>query len=123
LADWTPPPTSSANEPKSKGEQPTGNLSAYLDFHLNKIFGPSFAPVVEFETNRELGVSLCEAFRAHPSQAVEVLVKIFKREEAVRLILDRVTERLGQMQASPQNTELLAIFEHLRPIVVRERIS
>jgi hypothetical protein len=123
MADWTPPPTSSANEPKAKGEQPSGNLSAYLDFHLNKIFGPSFAPVVEFETNRELGVSLCEAFRAHPSQAVEVLVKIFKREEAVRLILDRVTERLGQMQASPQNTELLGIFEHMRPIVVKERIS
>ncbi|HME18165.1 MAG TPA: hypothetical protein VKF15_00315 [Nitrososphaerales archaeon] len=123
MADWTPPPTSSASEPKEKGEQATGNLSAYLDFHLNKIFGPSFAPVVEFETRRELGVSLCEAFKAHPSQAVEILVRIFKREEAVRLILDRLTERLGQVQASPQNTELLRIFEQLRPIVIRERIS
>jgi hypothetical protein len=123
MADWTPPPTSSASEPKAKGEQAAGNLSAYLDFHLNKIFGPSFAPVVEFETNRELGVSLYEAFRAHPSQAVEVLVRIFKREEAVRLILDRLMERLGQMQASPQSAELLGIFEQLRPMVVRERIS
>jgi hypothetical protein len=93
-----------------------------LDFQLNKIFGPSFAPVVEFETNRTLGVSLYEAFRTQPSQAVEVLVRIFKREEAVRVILDRLTERLGQ-QASPQSAELLGVFQRLRPMVVRERIS
>ena len=121
VAEWTPPP--SGGEPKVKQVQGAGNLSAFLDFQLNKIFGPSFAPVVEFETNRELGVSLYEAFRAHPSQAVEVLVGIFKREEAVRLILDRLTERLGQMQASPQSTELLAMFERLRPMVVKERCS
>jgi len=121
VAEWTPPP--SGGEPKVKQVQGAGNLSAFLDFQLNKIFGPSFAPVVEFETNRELGVSLYEAFRAHPSQAVEVLVGIFKREEAVRLILDRLTERLGKMQASPQSTELLAMFERLRPMVVKERCS
>ena len=121
MADWTPPPSSSANEATTKVEQVSANLSAYLDFQLNKIFGPSFAPVVEFETNRELGVSLYEAFRAHPSQAVNVLVRIFKREEAVRLILDRLTERLGQLQASPQSSELLGIFERLRPVVVKER--
>jgi len=98
-----------------------GNLSAFLDLQLNKIFGPSFAPVVEFETSRELGMSLYEAFRTHPSQAVDVLVKIFKRDEAVKLILDRLTERLAQMQASPQSSALLVMFEQLRPMVVKER--
>ena len=62
-----------------------------------------------------------EAFRAQPSQAVGVLVKIFKREEAVRVILDRLTERLSQMQGSPQGAELLRTFERLRPMVVHER--
>ena len=98
-----------------------GNLSAFLDSQLNKIFGPSFAPVVEFETTKELGLSLYEAFRAHPSQAVDVLLKIFKREEAVRLILDRLTERLATMPASPQSGALLGLFEQLRPMVVKER--
>jgi len=122
LAEWTPPPSPSPGDSKPKGEVTT-NLSAYLDFHLNKIFGPSFAPVIEFETNRALGVSLYEAFRAHPSQAVEVLVRIFKREEAVRLIIDKLEDRLSQLQPSPQSTELLGIFARLRPMVVKERVS
>jgi hypothetical protein len=121
MADWTPSPSSPASEATTKVEQVSANLSAYLDFQLNKIFGPSFAPVVEFETNRELGVSLYEAFRTHPTQAIDVLVRIFKREEAVKLILDRLTERLGQMQASPQSTELLGIFGRLQPVAVKER--
>jgi len=118
LADWTPPPSSSGGQ---KQQQVVGNLSTFLDLQLNKIFGPSFAPVIEYETGRELGVSLYEAFRAHPVQAVGVLMKIFKNEAAVKLIIDRVTERLGQMQASPQSTELLALFERLAPMVVKER--
>jgi len=118
VAEWTPPPSAVAEA--TKKQDATGNLSTFLDIQLNKIFGPSFAPVVEFETNRVLGSTLYEAFKARPTQAVGVLVKIFRREEAVNIIIDRLTERL-LTQSSPQSMELLGIFQQLRPILVHER--
>lgn len=92
------------------------DISSFLDAQLNHMFGASFAPVIEFEASKELGVNLYDALRENPSQAFGLLHKIFKRSEAVNLIVDRLTERLHHLHTAPESSELLALLARGRDL-------
>jgi hypothetical protein len=87
-----------------------------LDSHLNRVFGPSFAEVIEYETRSQLGVSLYEALRDNPSGAVAVLTRIFKRGEAVGTILQSLRMRLSESRAE-QDRHLITLFDLAMPLV------
>jgi len=87
-----------------------------LDAHLNSVFGPTFAEVIEYETRSELGVNLYEALRDDPAGAVAVLTRIFKRGEAVGVILQNVRKRLSESHTE-QARRMISIFDQAMPLV------
>jgi hypothetical protein len=90
--------------------------SYLLDAHLNRVFGPTFAEVIEYETRSELGVSLYEALRDDPSGAVAVLKRIFKRGEAVGMILQSLRTRLSESRTE-QDRHMITLFDQAMPLV------
>jgi hypothetical protein len=87
-----------------------------LDTHLNRVFGPTFAQVIEYETRSELGVSLYEALRDDPSGAVAVLKRIFKRGEAVGVILQNLRTRVAEPRTE-QDRRMLSLCDQAMPLV------
>jgi len=87
-----------------------------LDTHLNRVFGPTFAEVIEYETRTKLGISLYQALRDDPSGAVAVLTKIFRKGEAVGLILQNLRTRLSESQTE-QDRQMLRLFDQAMPLV------
>lgn len=90
--------------------------SYLLDAHLNRVFGPTFAEVLEYETRSELGVSLYVALRDNPSGAVAVLMRIFKRGEAVGVILQNLRTRLSESRVD-QDRQMMSLFDQAMPLV------
>ena len=90
--------------------------SYVLDTHLNRVFGPTFAQVLEYETGNELGVSFYEALRDNPSGAVRVLKRIFRREEAVGVILQNLRTRLSESRVE-QDRHMMRLFDQAMPLV------
>lgn len=88
--------------------------SYVLDVHLNSVFGPTFAEVIEYETKKQLGTSLYEALRDNPEAAVGVLKGIFRRGEAVGVILRNLTVRLAEPRTGHE-MELLTLVEQAMP--------
>jgi len=87
-----------------------------LDTHLNRVFGPTFAEVIEYETRSQLGISLFEALRDNPSGAVAVLTRIFKRGEAVSVILQSLRVRLSESRTE-QDRLLIRLFDQAMPLI------
>jgi hypothetical protein len=88
----------------------TLDVSSFLDAQLNHMFGASFAPVLEFEASKELGVNLYDALKQDPIEAFGFLHRLFRRSEAVNLIVDRLTERLHHLHSAPESRELLDLL-------------
>ena len=100
------------------GPQGPAEASYVLDTHLNSVFGPTFAEVLEYETKTELGTSLYEALRDNPAGAVGVLRRIFRRGEAVGVILRNLTAKLAEPKTG-HDMELLSLLEQAMPHVRR----
>src|SRR5271157_2981954 len=96
--------------------QTTLDETYMLDTHLNRVFGPTFAEVIEYETRSELGVSLYEALRDDPSGAVGVLTRIFKRGEAVGVILQNLRTRLSESRTE-EDRHMMTLFDQAMPLV------
>jgi hypothetical protein len=78
---------------------------------LSFIFGDSFAPVIDYEFKEELGVDFYDALRTSPTEAVEVLRKLFKGEKTVQLIVGTLAERLRDLKMVPESKKLLSMLE------------
>ena len=98
----------------TKGTSP--EHSCELDSHLNRVFGPTFAQVIEYETKKELGMTLYEALRDNPSGAISVLMRIFRRGEAVSVIFTRLRSRLSESRLE-QDRHMISLFDQAMPLV------
>lgn len=87
-----------------------------LDSHLNRLFGPTFAQVLEYETKKDLGVTLYEALRDNPSGAVTVFMRVFRRGEAVSVIFQNLRAKLSESR-SEQDRHIISLFDQAMPLI------
>lgn len=94
----------------------TPEHSQALDSHLNRLFGPTFAQVLEYETRKELGITLYEALRDNPSGAITVLLRIFRKGEAVSVIFDSLRTKLADSRLE-QDRHMMSLFDQAMPLI------
>lgn len=98
------------------GKNHTLDGSHALDTHLNRLFGPTFAQVLEYETRRELGVTLFEALRDNPSGAISVMLRIFRKGEAVSVIFQNLKTKLSESRTE-HDKMIVSLFDQAMPLI------